>query len=62
MKSVGASLLAILFSLLLGACDDSAERAKLEEARRRVQATIAEAEREAAAHGGAGEAPAKADK
>jgi hypothetical protein len=62
MKSVAAYLLAILFSLPLGACDDSAERAKLEQARRRVQATIAQAEREAAAHGGAGEVPAKAAK
>jgi hypothetical protein len=62
MKSVGASVLAILFGLLLGACDDSAERAKLEAARRRVQATIAQAEGEAAAQGGAGEAPAKAAK
>jgi hypothetical protein len=62
MKSVGASLLAIPFSLLLGACDDSAEREKLEQARRRVQATIARAEREAAAQGGAGEVPAKATK
>jgi hypothetical protein len=59
MKSLGASVLAILFGCLLGACDDSAERGKLEEARRRVEATIAQAEREAAAQGGA---PTKAAK
>jgi hypothetical protein len=53
MKSVAASVLAILFGCLLNACDDSAERGKLEEARRRVQSTIAQAEREAAAQGGA---------
>jgi hypothetical protein len=60
MNSTSSGVLAILSSLLLGACDDSAERAKLEAARRRVQATIATAEREAASQGEAGPSRVKA--